>query len=157
MAKNPPTVAELFGLNDVEGIRQRQEDHALFYLFGLHGLLPSGQMLAIDVISGVTRVCTAGSEQTIVAETRLSQIETCLFTALLISHPYAVATYQVRALSQLHEGVEVKGERACAVQEDGDDTLFRDVITACNLKLKPLALAITPIDHETHYRLTPVR
>src|SRR5579859_1233753 len=110
MVKNPPSVTELFGLDAIEGIGRRREDGALFYLFRLEGLLPLEQRLAIDVTSGVTRVCPAGSEQTIVAETHLSQMETHLVTALVLSHPCSVAKYQMRALYQLHTGVEEEGD-----------------------------------------------
>src|SRR5712692_10480231 len=110
MLKHPPTVAELLRLDDIEGTMRRPESKALWYLFRLDGLLPDGQRLAIDVISGVTQVCTAGSVSTIVAETRMNELESCLVTALVLSHPYYVARYQMRALSQLHEGIEVKDQ-----------------------------------------------
>jgi hypothetical protein len=122
---------------------------ALLYLFRLDGLLTEEHRLAIDVSSGVARVYPAEPEHAIVAGTYLNVLETCLFITLVLSHLCAVASYQMRALYKLYQG---KGERVCAVQEDDDDQSVRDVITACNLKLTPLAMAITAIDQESSPR-----
>ena len=140
------TSAELFRLDTMEGIARRTEDgtSSLFYLFRLDGLLPGGQMLAMNVRSGATQTCTAGAQSTIVAEARLNEVETRLVTALVLSHPCSVAGYQMLTLYTLREMTEVKEEIARA-QKNGDDRLMqplRDLVTACNRKLKPLGIAI---------------
>ncbi len=93
--KPHPTVAELFGLERIEGWH-RPEDPPSLYCFRPAGLLPMEQILAVDAISGVTQVWTASSEKILVAETRLDLVETRLFTALVLSYPSSVARYQMR-------------------------------------------------------------
>jgi hypothetical protein len=155
MGKSPPTVADLLGLDNIEGIVRRPEGDALFYLFRLDGLLPGEQMLAVDVIGGLTRVCTAGSVSTIVAEAQVNEVKTRLLIALAQSHPYAVARYQMLALSNGWGIVEAKEELEKARQEQVYESVMqplRDVVAACNVKLVPLGLAINAINHETEYQ-----
>lgn len=151
MLKDLPTVAELFGLDGLEGYHG-PEDAVSTYCFRPNGLLPIEQVLAIDMISGSVRV---SQENSIIQETRLNELETRLFTALVLSHPCSVAGYQMLALYEMRDIVAVKGELERARQEQRRDELMQpveDLITACNHKIRSLGLVI---HRESEYLLKP--
>jgi hypothetical protein len=143
-----PTVAALFRLDDIPGLR-RMQDPATTYCFRPPGLLPQEHLLTIDVSSGDLCVLhvPAGDVEHRSATTRLEPPEMRSFIALALSFPGLVTSYQMLMLCDLRDLVAVKAELEGARAEQRVERLMQpvtDLVRACNHKLLPLGLVIRP-------------